>query len=329
MVLVTGATGLVGSHLILQLITQGNKVRAMYRTEAHKVRVRTVFEYYQQEKLFDTIDWIQADILDIPSLELAFENVTHVYHCAAYISFDPKEEEKLRKVNIEGTANVVNCCIDFGVQKLCHVSSIAALGDLKEFETIITEETEWNPEVRHNDYAITKYGGEMEVWRGYQEGLAVVIVNPGVIIGPLFWREGSGEIYNTVQKGISFYTAGATGFVAVQDVVRAMLQLMSATVSGERFILVGKTISYYDLVSYISGVLKVRKPHRKAGKFMLGVGWRLDWFFSKLGKKRTLTRDLAKSLHTQDFYDANKIKKVLPFEFSNPLESINALKLRQ
>lgn len=320
MILVTGATGLVGSHLILRLLEEGQNVRAMYRTQAHLSRVRTVFEQYQKVEFWDKIHWIQADILDIPSLELAFKNVDYVYHCAAFISFDPKDEEPLRKVNIEGTANIVNCCIDFGVKKLCHVSSIAALGDLKEFEIQITEETEWNPEVRHNDYAITKYGGEMEVWRGFQEGLSVVVVNPGVIIGPLFWREGSGEIYSKIEKGVSFYTSGATGFISVHDLVQIMMQLMQANVSGERYIVVGQTIPYKTLMENLSVKLGVKKPTRKAGKLLLGLGWRLDWFFSKMGKKRELTKDLAKSLQTQDNFSAEKLQKELDFKFSDPLE---------
>jgi nucleoside-diphosphate-sugar epimerase len=165
MILVTGATGLVGSHLLVQLLQENEEVKALFRSEKQIEKVKNVFAFYNQTALFDKIKWVKGDITDIPSLEIAFENITHVYHCAALISFDPSDEDELRKINIEGTANVVNCCIDFGVKKLCHVSSIAALGTPKEHETTITEETEWNPEELHSDYAITKYGAEMEVWR--------------------------------------------------------------------------------------------------------------------------------------------------------------------
>jgi len=186
MILVTGATRLVGSHIVLQLVSQNKKVRALYKTETSKQKVLTLFRYYQKEYLYAKIDWFEADILDLPQFEKAFEDIDFVYHCVAVISFSPKDEAILRKVNIEGTANVVNLCLDFGIKKLCHISSIATLGDPKVGETFILEESDWNPETYHIDYAITKFGAEMEVWRAYQEGLKVVVVNPGVILGPLF-----------------------------------------------------------------------------------------------------------------------------------------------
>ncbi len=153
MILVTGGTGLVGAHLLLHLIENGEvKVRAIYRKSEHITKTKLLFDLYKKADLFSKIEWIEADILDIPSLEIAFQNIDYVYHCAACISFNPNDENQLRKVNIEGTANIVNFCIDKNVKKLCHVSSIAALGDLNQNQTIITEETEWNPEVLHSDY---------------------------------------------------------------------------------------------------------------------------------------------------------------------------------
>ena len=202
MILVTGATGLVGSHLLVKLLQEEKEVKALFRTEKKIEAVKNVFQHKKSIHLFEKINWIKGDITDVPTLNIAFENITHVYHCAALISFDPNDEEVLRKVNIEGTANVVNCCIDFGIKKLCHVSSIAALGDTREYEYSITEETEWNPEKLHGDYAISKYGSETEVWRAQQEGVDVVIVNPGVIFGYGFPTQGSGIIINKVKNGL-------------------------------------------------------------------------------------------------------------------------------
>lgn len=316
MVLVTGATGLVGSHLVLHLIEQGQTVKAMYRNEQGRQRVKSVFEQYHKADLFDKIIWCQADILDVPSLEVAFKEIDFVYHCAALISFDPKEEEQLRKINIEGTANMVNFCIDYKIKKFCYVSSIAALGDLRETEHIVTEETEWNPEKLHSDYAISKYGAEMEVWRAQQEGLHIIVVNPGVILGPLFWTIGSGEIYQKVKKGLAFYTKGSAGFVAVTDVVKIMFQLMQSTVVGERFILVSENKTYQELVYAISDVLKVKRPKLYASKLLTNVSWRVDWFLSAFfGKKRLLSKDLATSLHTTDLYSNQKIVNELGFQF--------------
>lgn len=325
MILVTGATGLVGSHLVLQLLEQGQMVKALYRTEENKGRVKQVFDYYQKENLFSKINWIQGDITDVPSLEEVFIGVEYVYHCAALVSFDPNDEEKLRKVNIEGTANIVNFCLDFNVKKLCHVSSIAALGDLLEGETIVTEDTEWNPEFQHSDYAISKYGAEMEVWRGQQEGLDVIVVNPGVVLGPVFWKEGSGEIYQKVKNGLPFYTKGVTGFVAIDDVVTAMTKLMNGEIKNEKFTLVSENISYQDLVFKIADCFKASKPKIYANKFMTSLGWRIDWFLSLFGKKRALSKSMANSLHSIDIYSNEKIIREINFKFVEINNYINEI----
>ncbi|MDX1463970.1 MAG: NAD-dependent epimerase/dehydratase family protein, partial [Marinirhabdus sp.] len=184
MILVTGGTGLVGSHLLYRLLKAGKQVRAIHRKNSSLENVVKVFSYYTDdaESLYQQIEWFEANILDITKLELAFKDVEWVYHAAAYVDFNPKNYHKLKKANIEGTANIVNLCIANSVKKLCHFSSIATLGDVVG-DSKITEETYWNPEVKNSVYAITKYGAEMEVWRGTQEGVPAVILNPGVILG--------------------------------------------------------------------------------------------------------------------------------------------------
>ena len=199
MILVTGGTGLVGSHLLFELVHTNENIRAIYRDEAKQVLVKKVFSYYSEESnlLFNKIDWVKADLLDIPTLTEVFTGITHVYHCAALISFDPKDYHKLRKINIEGTANIVNLCIANTISKLCYVSSISTLGK-KENHSHINEETHWNPDADNSVYGISKYGAEMEVWRGTQEGLKTVIVNPGLILGPGLWNSGSGLLFKEV-----------------------------------------------------------------------------------------------------------------------------------
>lgn len=317
MVLVTGATGLVGSHLVLHLLENGDNVSAIYRSEKTISKTKSIFQHYKKEHLFDEIHWIQADINDIPSLEIAFQNIQYVYHCAALISFEPTDEEKMRKINIEGTSNIVNFCLDRNVKKLCYVSSIAALGDLPDYEQIITEKTDWNPEKPHSDYAISKYGAEMEIWRGQQEGLDVVVVNPGVILGPGFRNEGSGKIFTTVAKEEKYYTKGSSGFIAVMDVVRIMLLLMKNNISGERYILTAENIIFQDLIDMIAESLNVKKPTTYAKKWMTEIAWRLDWFRAHLFcSKRKLSKAVARSLHTTDQYSNDKIKQELGFGFT-------------
>ncbi|WP_320816140.1 NAD-dependent epimerase/dehydratase family protein [Flavobacterium sp.] len=318
MILVTGATGLVGSHLLINLLQEAKEVKALYRNEKNIEALKNVFKNKDAIHLFEKIIWIKGDITDIPSLNNAFENVTHVYHCAALISFDPNDEELLRKTNIEGTANIVNCCIDFNVKKLCHVSSTAALGDPKETESIITEETEWNPEKLHGDYAISKYGAEIEVWRAHQEGLEIVIVNPGVIFGGGFPNQGSSILINKVKNGLLFYTKGKIGIIAVEDVVNCMTQLMNSSINGKKFCLVAENINLNDVLFIIAKGLKVKKPKFYAPKYLTSLAWRLDWFFTTITfKKRSFTRATAISSHSVDVYENTKIVNHLNYNFIN------------
>ena len=316
MILVTGGTGLVGGHLLLLLAEGSKPVRALYRNTVTINKTKNVFSHYNKAQLFETIEWIQGDITDIPSLEQAFKGVEEVYHCAAYVSFDPGDEEILRKVNIEGTANMVNCALAFGVKKFCHVSSVAALGDAKEGETIITEETEWNPEKDHADYAISKYGAETEVWRGWQEGLEVIIVNPGLIFGYGFWSQGSGEIFKAVYNGQPFYSTGKCGAVAVEDLVSIMVKLMQMRITGEQYIIVSENISYKAIFDAIADGMNKKRPAIKATPFMTSFAWRLDWFFSKLlFRKRKFTRAMALASHKQTVFDNSKITSALGYPF--------------
>ena len=316
MILVTGATGLVGSHLLVKLLQENEEVKALFRSEKQIEKVKNVFSFHNQTALFDKINWVKGDITDIPSLENAFENVTYVYHCAALISFDPSDEDQLRKINIEGTANVVNCCIDFGVKKLCHVSSIAALGNPKEHETTITEETEWNPEELHSDYAITKYGAEMEAWRGLQEGLEVVIVNPGVIFGYGFPNQGSDTIIQSVKRGQRFFTKGTISIVSVNDVVKSMVALMNSSISGEKFIVVGENLSIEHFLVFIATTFGTKKPNIYANKTLTAIAWRMDWLLSLLtGNKRKFTKILAQSAHDTTTVSNKKIIEKIGFTF--------------
>jgi len=332
MILVTGATGLIGSHLALHLLESGRKIRAIYRDKNGIERTRSLFKLYEKEPLFDWIEWLEADITDVPSLERVFAGVDCVYHCAAFISFDPKDEEQLRKTNIEGTANIVNFCLANSVKKLCYVSSIATLGDLKEHENIIVEETEWNPEKPHSDYAISKYGAEMEIWRGLQEGLEVVVVNPGVVLGPspdtAGWKHGSCEIFDKVANGLPFYTKGSTGFVGVNDVVKIMKFLMESAVSGERFIVISENMTFERTLKKIAFSLKVKPPRIYAKRWMTGISWRFDWVLSVVFQsKRTLSKSMAHALHSTHLISSQKIKTLMGFSFAsidNVIEEVAA-----
>lgn len=322
MILVTGGTGLVGAHLLVHLTENGeSNLRAIYRNPKQIEKTKALFELYQKSDLFAKIEWLKADIIDIPSLEIAFQNIEYVYHCAACISFNPNDENQLRKINIEGTANIVNFCIDKNIKKLCHVSSIAALGDLTQNHVqhaFITEETEWNPEVLHSDYAISKYGAEMEVWRGHQEGLQVVIVNPGVIFGPGFWDQGSGAFFTSIKKGFPFFTKGSSAYVAVTDVVKIMRLLMISDCNGERFTLIAENISYKDIIFKIAAKIGAKKPTIEAKAWLLNIAWRLDWVLSTFFiTKRKISKLSAQSLLNKEQISNEKIKQHLNYSFTS------------
>lgn len=324
MILVTGGTGLVGAHLLYSLVNSNKKIRAIYRNEKKFEHVKRIFSYYTStpEDLFDKIEWVNGDLNDIPSLTDAFEGITHVYHCAAFVSFEPDKFDLLQKTNIEGTANIVNFCISNSIKKLCYISSVAAIGTPKK-GLAATEKTEWNPENNNSVYAITKYGAELEVWRGTQEGLDAVIINPGVIIGPGIWHYGSGSIIKTVANGLPYYTSGSMGYVDVNDVVKCMISAMESDLKNERFICVAESWSYKQFLITTAQLLEVTPPKKEAKPWLLQLGWRLDWLkHTFTGKRRKLTKRLVNSLQSKSNYDNTKIKEALKITFTPIKDSL-------
>lgn len=309
MILITGGTGFVGATLIKQLLAKGyTNIRAIKRATSS-------FQYLATEK--DKIEWVEADVLDFPALEDAFEGVTQVYHCAAVISFSPKKRDFMHKVNIEGTTNIVDLCLDKKVEKLVHVSSIAALGRTEESPNV-DEKTVWEEQSPLNsEYAKSKQRSEMEVWRGNAEGLDMAIVNPAIILGPIDWQEGTGKFFTSVEKGFPYYTKGSSGFVDVADVARSMILLMESDISGERFVLSGANKSYRDLLNSIAEALNKPKPTKEVGAFLSGLIWRLEAVKSLFSTKEPLlTKETSQNaLHTY-IYDNSKIKNALDFEFT-------------
>ncbi len=317
MILVTGGTGLVGSHLLYQLLQNKDKVRAIHQKTSDLLAVKNVFSYYtdKPEVFFDKIDWMEASLDDTEALSTTFQDVNYVYHCAAYISFDPKDYKIMRHTNIDGTANIVNLCVFHQIKKLCFVSSIAAIEKAKNGK--FTDESEnWNNNAPKSGYAISKYGAEIEVWRASQEGVPVIIINPGVILGAGFWQKGSGSIFSKIYHGFPFYTEGATGFVDVLDVVKIMVKLMAEPIENERFILVGKNMVFKDLFLLIADTFRVKKPNIKVTHFLAGIVWRIDYLKSMIFRTPALvTKKSMQSSMEIDNYSSEKLKKYLAYNF--------------
>ncbi|MDP2067542.1 MAG: SDR family oxidoreductase [Lutibacter sp.] len=324
MILVTGGTGLVGSHLLYQLSLENDAIKAIYRKNSDLRAVKNVFSFFSAdyEKLFQKIDWVEADITDIISLDEAFKDVTEVYHSAALVSFNSKDYRAMDEINIEGTSNIVNFCIAKKVKKLCFVSSIATI-EKSVTSQMMDETDEWNMEKVSYGYAMTKYASEMEVWRASQEGVPVVIVNPGVILGAGYWHQGTGAIFSKIDKGFKFYTEGVTGFVSVNDVVKAMLLLMKSDIVNQRYILVAENSSFKEVFYQIAQNFGKNPPSIKVTKLMSAIGWRVEKLKSVFTNiLPVLTKHFAKSIHEKRYYSSEKIKTELNFNFETIPETI-------
>ena len=327
MILVTGGTGLVGAHLLYHLIKNDENVRAIYRSKNRIEKVKEVFSFYTDDaSLFSKIEWFKADITDVPSMIPAFVGIEKVYHCAALISFNPKDYREMRKVNIHGTAIIANLSIDAKVDKICFVGSIASIGSSAN-GGLITEDCEWNSQESNSDYSITKFGAEMEIWRASQEGVAVVIVNPGVILGSGFWETGSGKLFTQVYNGFKYFTEGITGFVGVKDVVKLMILLMNSTLKNERFILVSENKSFKEIFFSMASSMDKKPPSKKIKPWQTAIFWRVSWVLSTLtGKEPLLSKSSAKSAHSISRYSSEKIEKSLNFQFEkidNVIKSVS------
>ena len=297
MILVTGGTGFLGAELLKQLTDRGLAVRALRR---EKSKIPALIQHNT------LIEWFNADINEPATLEEAFENVTQVYHCAAFVSLSSKHKKQLFHVNIDGTSNLVNLCMEHNC-RLLHVSSVAALGIAKK-DNQITEKNFWEYDSKAHAYGLSKYEGEMEVWRGINEGLNAIIVNPSIIIGKNAGFEGSGAIFKLVKDGFSFYTNGASGFVAVEDVAKSMILLMDAEVSGERYIISAGNLHYKDLFTEIANGFGVKAPTKEAKPWMLGLAWRALKIASLFSKQDpSITKDTARSSITLSYYNNNKV----------------------
>ena len=324
MVLVTGGTGLLGSHLIVSLLQKGLKIRATCRENSNKDTILKTAAYYNIDlsPYLQNLEWQEADLLDIVALAKAFKGVSDVYHCAAVVSFNPSDSKLVLADNVSSTANMVNLAIDNKIRKFVHTSSVASLGRKAENKNI-DESSDWLESKNNSNYAKGKYASEIEVWRGTQEGLNAVIVNPSIIIGPSNWRNGSSAMFNTVAKGLKFYTGGSNAFVDVRDVAEIMIQLMDSDISEERFVVAAENVSYKSFFEFIAEGLGIPAPSKKVGSTLSEIAWRLEWLKFKLtGKKPVITKETARTAQKTYFYDNSKVKKSLGFEFRDLKESV-------
>lgn len=325
MVFVTGGTGLLGSHLLLELAKKGHQINAIYRDEEKIKTTENIFEYYAPEdkkELWGRLHWFKGDLLDLPALEDAMTGCQEVYHCAGFVSFSRKEFSTLMKVNRTGTANIVNLCLDLKVETLTYVSSTAAIGKFEK-KDVYTEDEKWKPGDKVSGYAISKFSAEKEVWRGVAEGLNVCIVNPSIILGPGNWNTTSLKIFKTVKRGLKFYPPGANNFVDVRDVVDAMIHLTENKIYNERFLVAGQHMTYKELFTKMALAFKKKPPHLKAGPFLSKLAWRLNSFWALIsGSKPLLTKSSVNASLESVKYSSEKYLTKSQQQFKSPEDTL-------
>jgi dihydroflavonol-4-reductase len=323
--LVTGGTGILGMRLLYDLSKTDDKTRTIKRKNANLNLVKEVFQFYGDTDgtLFEKIEWVEGDILDILSIEKAIQGCSRVYHCAAKVSFIASENEAMLKTNVEGTANLVNVCLDNNIEKLCYVSSVAAIGRAKDGDEI-NERTKWKTNSLNSNYGISKYLAEREVWRGIEEGLSAVIINPTVILGAAQNNQSSGSLFRNLIKGSSFYTSGSNGFVDVRNVSEAMIKLMQSDSLKERYVLVGENLSYKKILEQSSISFHHSKPKFKASKWLLEISWRLAYLVSLINRKKPfLTKETARTSDKSYYYSNQKIKDKIAISFYSVKDSFD------
>jgi dihydroflavonol-4-reductase len=325
MILVTGGTGMVGTHLLLALTQQGLRVRALKRKGSSISETEKTFRYYSQraDELLSGIEWVEGDVMDIFSLEEALKDVRHVYHAAAMVSFDPKERDAMLKINMDGTANIVNLSMDYGVKKFCHVSSVAALGKTIDLQNI-SEGTWWKNDPSNSWYAISKYNAEREVWRASEEGMDVIIVNPSVIVGAGNTSRSSNAIFALAKKGFSWYTNGSGGFVDAQDVADACIKLMESEIVNERFVLNSENMTYRDFANEILNLFGKKPVSRRLSAFSLGVLWRIEKLLATLsGRSPRITKESAAAASEVASYNGKRITEQIGFTYKPIRQSLH------
>lgn len=321
-ILVTGATGLVGTHVLLYLLEKGADVCALCRPSSNKEIVRRVFAHYGKEQLFDAVEWRNAELLDVESVSAAMTDISVVYHTASMVSFNSCEHDLLWRVNIDGTVNVISAAMNSGVEAFCHVSSIGAVGHTSDGSPI-DESTPFQPDADRSVYSQSKFRQEMEVWRAMEQGLKAVIVNPGVVLGPCLLSRSSGSIASATKKGSRFYVEGQTGYVDARDVAKAMVQLVEKELFGERYVLVSENSSVRNVQNLFADEFSVARPKYRASKMLMNIAATLLAVKSLfVGSKPALTYESVRSMGGNNSYSSEKVRKALNIDFISLKDSV-------
>jgi nucleoside-diphosphate-sugar epimerase len=324
MILVTGGTGFLGTRILAELAEKRTGIRAIRRPGSSLHLFNKVFrERFGENDMYRrNIEWVEGDVTDYYSIEDALLGVSRVIHAAGLVSFHQSDKEKMMEINAKGTENLVNACLYMDVQRLVHISSVAAIGRAEVTEKL-SEKTVWKNSPANSNYAISKYAAEREVWRGCEEGLQTVILNPGIILGSGDWNTGTPSLFTKVWEGMPFYTEGSNGVIDVNDVASISVKMMLSDISGERYILVSENMSYLELFNAIAKALDKPVPVKKAGTTALRLAMLSDAFREAFGgRKALITRETVRNSMSKSVYDTSAIQTTMTYTFRPALETI-------
>lgn len=322
MVLVTGATGILGRVIVLELLKKGYSVRATKQKTSDLEEVRQSFRYYtdNSDEIFSKIHWVEVDFQDLESLEMALSGVREVYHCAGKVSFDPRDRDKIYKTNVEGTKNLLYVCQDSSVEKFLFVSSVASLDGINE-KGQIDEDSEFNSKIEQSFYAKSKYFSEMEVWRAHAEGLATIIINPATIIGSGNWGRSSGMLVDTFKNQDKTYSGG-TAYVDVRDVAEIAIRLMEQNAFGKRFVISSENKTFEEIGNLIRTKLGLGKVKILPDNILHFTQYLriLSFLFPKL---RMINKANIRAVTTHTPISNQRIKEFLGHYFISVEESLD------
>lgn len=326
MIFVAGGTGYLGSHLLYNLAQLGKPLRALYRDREKLDYFLKFRKFYPEitDALLENIEWVKGDILDYYTLCEHLSGATQVYNTSGLVSFHKEDKQKLFEINVLGTANLVNACLEHKVERLCHVSSIAALGNPVDGETI-NESHLWNKNASPSPYSYSKFRGEMEVWRGINEGLQAIIVNPSIIIGPGIWYGSWGGIFKQIYEGLKYYPTGSSGYIDIQDVVRVMIRLTESEITGERFILSAENLSHREVIDCLAEGMEKPRPSHPLTPLKVKIACHLEKIRSEFLRSRArITRQSMRSSTAVSSYSNLKITDALSPRFTPVKESLSS-----
>ncbi len=321
---VTGANGFLGVYILHHLVKKGHHVKALVRPSSSLNLFNQISDYYQlTDNQKELIEWVHVSLYDTYALNEVFENVDYVIHLAGKISYLKRELPDLIHVNRDFTAAVVDACLSANVKRLIYCSSTSAISK-NNTNAVVVESKEWDDKLEHSNYGYTKHLGEMEVWRGIEEGLAANIINPGVILGYANWNDGSNKLFRNAFQSFPFFSEGITGFVGVSDVADIVYRLCNSEVVGEQFLVISENKSYGDIARMMAKHFD-KKPPRFEVK---GLLYRLIYGFislkERLGLGGLLSKETVKASIAKNQFSNQKIKDALNYEFESMEEVISA-----